>query len=686
MRVKHLVAVFCLAGILSCCCTPVFGDPLNNWHWRNPYSNQFPPPGTYNLYGIAFANGDFYAVGESGEELISPDGTNWTETTTATTNQLNDIIYAGGKFVAVGNAGVVETSTDGTNWTVQNSGTTYGLSSVVYGNGRFVAISVSLVISSPDGMTWTPAVSGLSPGALAIAGGSPGFVALQYNNTNAFFSADGLNWASHPLPVPESLARGGFGNPFFPEPYVPEIVTYADGVFLVGGLCWVSSGQGDFITLASPDGINWPTNSLAGISDYPTSGNYYSYFFTGTTNAIACGLFGGEDFLQSSTNGTNWSAINPLGNLGNAGAYGNGTYVIVSSSQAIYTSPDSVNWTTHQFNPHYPISPTGNLYSIAAGNETYVIATTNSIVASTNDILYQSESNALAVSSVVTFSNTFVAVGPNGAIYQSTNGFSWVAQSSGTSDNLWAVTAGPLLVAVGDGGTILTSPTGSSWTSQTSGTVVSLYGVTYSNGLYVAVGQKGIMDTSADGINWTIVKPIVVRTNFQAVTYGSAGFLAAGQGGTILTSLTGTNWIQQSSGTSATLNSASFGNGYYLVTGANGVALTSPDGSTWTSRNVGTSQTLYGSAFLNGRFDIVGASGTVLESDPVSPLFAFQMLLPQQNTYKIFATPGMNYRIVASSSLTGPWSTVFTVNNAAAITLWTNSTPSGNQYLRAVSP
>jgi hypothetical protein len=51
-------------------------------------------------------------------------------------------------------------------------------------------------------------------------------------------------------------------------------------------------------------------------------------------------------------------------------------------------------------------------------------------------------------------------------------------------------------VAVGSGGTILTSPDGVKWTRRTSGTNNLLYGVTYGNGLFVAVGDRGTILTS----------------------------------------------------------------------------------------------------------------------------------------------------------------------------------------------
>ena len=51
-------------------------------------------------------------------------------------------------------------------------------------------------------------------------------------------------------------------------------------------------------------------------------------------------------------------------------------------------------------------------------------------------------------------------------------------------------------MAVGRNGTILTSPDGVSWTAQTSLTSNALYAVTYGNNTFVAVGMYGTILTS----------------------------------------------------------------------------------------------------------------------------------------------------------------------------------------------
>jgi hypothetical protein len=253
MRAKSLIVVFCLVGLVSFCCTTVFGDPLNNWHWRNPLLNGNAPPGASGLYGVTFANGNFYAVGSTGVVSFSSDGTNWTLSNTATTSQLNDIIYADGKFVAAGNSGALETSSDGVDWTLQNSGTADSLTSLAYGNGKFVAVGPNVVIASPNAVTWTPAISGLS-GANQVAGSSAGFVAIN-GSTNAYSSSDGLNWTYHPL-----LAPPGGGEIYPLTPLNLNIVTFENGSFLIGGYKWMGSEQADLCIYSSNDGNNWSLN------------------------------------------------------------------------------------------------------------------------------------------------------------------------------------------------------------------------------------------------------------------------------------------------------------------------------------------------------------------------------------------------------------------------------------------
>ena len=76
-------------------------------------------------------------------------------------------------------------------------------------------------------------------------------------------------------------------------------------------------------------------------------------------------------------------------------------------------------------------------------------------------------------------------------------------KSSDDDDVPSSTSSNGLFVTVGDNGIILTSSDVKSWTKRTSGTTKNLYGVTYGGGLFVTVGGDATILTSSDGTTWT---------------------------------------------------------------------------------------------------------------------------------------------------------------------------------------
>jgi hypothetical protein len=62
------------------------------------------------LFGVAYGNGLFVAVGEGGTILTSRDGVSWTQQTSPTSDWLRGATYGNGLFIAVGNGGTILTS------------------------------------------------------------------------------------------------------------------------------------------------------------------------------------------------------------------------------------------------------------------------------------------------------------------------------------------------------------------------------------------------------------------------------------------------------------------------------------------------------------------------------------------------------------------------------------------------
>jgi len=163
----------------------------------------------------------------------------------------------------------------------------------------------------------------------------------------------------------------------------------------------------------------------------------------------------------------------------------------------------------------------------------------------------------------------------------------------------------PLLMAFGAFAQSLPS----NWQTASSGTGSRLSAVTYGNGLFVAVGNGGVILTSPDGSFWTF-RNSAAQKNFRDVTYGNGIFLASADTGNfdrseIYVSTDGINWERRTSDNTNSLMSLSFGNGIFVASARSsspalsGVA-SSTNGIHWNYTNIGTVVSLAfgGSAFV----------------------------------------------------------------------------------------
>ncbi len=211
--------------------------------------------------------------------------------------------------------------------------------------------------------------------------------------------------------------------------------------------------------------------------------------------------------------------------------------------------------------------------------------------------------------------STWVAVGEDGVILTSTDTETWTARNSGSgirlADVIWA---GGQFVVVGgeflDSSRILTSPGGETWTPRTSATRTDIRSIGYDGLTYVAVGASGTMQTSPDGVTWTLVPPQASGANLNGVTSDGGIFVAVGQGSSfggpfILSSPDGLTWTERETGR-GTLNDVLWGNGQFVAVGQLGHVWTSPDGISWTQRASAGNRELFGVAFDGASYLAVG--------------------------------------------------------------------------------
>jgi len=135
-------------------------------------------------------------------------------------------------------------------------------------------------------------------------------------------------------------------------------------------------------------------------------------------------------------------------------------------------------------------------------------------------------------------------------------------------------------VAVGDNGTIITSPDGYNWINRSYGIFPFLRGVAYADGEYAAVGDGGVIIVSSNAATWTQITSVTSDT-----LYGIAGnsswrsnglpqFLAVGDSGTAVICSNGTSWSVASSGTSNSLYAVvNISSSLYLIVGNAGTVI-----------------------------------------------------------------------------------------------------------------
>lgn len=321
--------------------------------------------------------------------------------------------------------------------------------------------------------------------------------------------------------------------------------------------------------------------------------------------------------------GAVWSLVlpNPLGAIQFNGidSDNSGKFCLVGNAGNIYSSPDSLTWTSR----------------------------TSGTTASLNGVVW-----AASLSK-------FIAVGNNGTILTSPDCVTWTARTSniataasstasitttvltttGSTTGAWAV--GQTLAGAGVttgtiiNGSALTSPTACSpnctgtggagtysvSASQTVGSetitgLPALYSVMFDGTTLIAVGNNGTIDTSTDGITWTVNAFTSANTLSQSAWDGASLYIAVDSIGEIVSasSPTGT-WTASASITPNTsyllFGVATNGTGTWVTNGSNGLvyscATSCGTAGNWTQHGnpLGRTQPLYAS-FANGFFFAAG--------------------------------------------------------------------------------
>ena len=389
----------------------------------------------------------------------------------------------------------------------------------------------------------------------------------------------GFFWqSSNPSTTPNSIRSVAWnGSIYVAVGDIDTVLTSADGATwtrrpvpdaVTNGLTAVAWGAGRFVatlgnlndTLTSLDGITWTLNATS----LPYPATPYCLLYTG--GAFVCA---GYNQIYTSVDGLTWQFDTSFPSDINGLAFGGGTYVVVLSSGAIFSSPDGKSWTQRQS------WTTTAFYAVAYGG------------------------------------GEFVAVGYGGRLLTSYDGANWFVRPSPTMNDLKSVVyGGGQFLAWNSLGQELVSTNGLTWTLPGSSFQIPIYQVIYDGSSFMAVGAGGAVYTSSTGTAWTMQSINVSAANFAAVTYDAHNsiFVAVGQGGAILTSPDGVTWTLQSSPTTDSLQGVTSGGGTIVAVGDGGTAVSSTDGLVWTGCTMGTNLYFASVSYGAGTFVAVGSS------------------------------------------------------------------------------
>lgn len=253
--------------------TTLYSDNGTDWNTVTSYDvsslNIFLEAVTYD--GSRFiAVGMDYGGGWEQTIYTSPDGTFWTErydsdSGSGSNIRLLDVAYGNGVYVAVGDSGTIVHSTNGTSWSPVASGTSTTLTGVSYGNGLFVAVGPrfsgdpAISLTSLDGLSWTNRSAGIDLDSWKLLSD------VEYCN-DRFLGGGFYARILHSTDQGQTFTTSMTGD----RQTIPAFA-YGGGIYFAAG---INGDDGDAdINLVSLDGSSW--SKVATPAQYDRSAAVY---------------------------------------------------------------------------------------------------------------------------------------------------------------------------------------------------------------------------------------------------------------------------------------------------------------------------------------------------------------------------------------------------------------------------
>lgn len=517
--------------------------------------NAVSSPVGANLRGVAYADGAWLAVGDLGAAAKSFDnGAHWTAVDLGSTGAFRAVAYStSGFWVAGANEGTVLVSREGlAGWTPASLTTDVpfwgatgwrGMAILTGDNGE--------ILTSPEGLNWTlrhapvpfEPIRDSRAFLWQVVPGPQGLVAVGARGAVAF-SPDGERWSAPKTPLTRTLRGVAHGRGRYvavgedgqigtsrngrkwklvervPTDEILRGVTFTGDAFVA---------VGDFGTaLRSVNGLRWKI-VLDGARRGLNSVAYRNGFF------VAVGA-GGR--ILRSPYGRPWRSY-PSGtrrHLYGVGG-GGGGFVAVGAGGTVLTSEDGRRWTARKSGTRQSLRTVsfvdGRWYAAGDGGV---------VLSSVNRRSWQRDSTLapFSVRQLVSDGALQLAVGA-GIVAARPPGGTWSLNPAGDYSFKTGVSyAQGQFVVSGHAGAILTSSDAANWTHVATGSVRNLEAVGFADGIWVTAGF-GFLATSPDARTWT-QRDVPASASIRSLAYGAGRWVAVGDQGVILTSADGINW------------------------------------------------------------------------------------------------------------------------------------------------
>jgi len=419
---------------------------------------------------------------------------------------------------------------------------------------------------------------------------------------------------------------------------------------------------------------------------------------------------GDSGAIYTSTNGVFWRRqTSGTAEWLRGVAFGGGVWVAVGENGKIIRSVNGTNWTS----PSSGISANFNRVSYSHGRFTAVAEGGLARFSTNGAVNWYAETTGAGgdlFNSISTFTDMRLVVGDSEVRSQEPPS-AWsneLARANGPSPWTYYSSIRTMDFCLIGGRTGLMeegyTPTNggfSGWLPADDSVRQWLWDVTYATNLYVAVGDRAALLTSANGADWKLeVVPDAVTNSIFLGAGGTADLLVTvGNGGSLIispnvvsnywiTNVIGTNiivtnivsssfgvvWHEMNSGTTNDLQGIAVSTNLAVATGGNGTIITSPDGTNWTLRAAPTNRFLSSVTAWAGGWVTTGDDGAIM----TSANGASWTLVPPPTTNWLYRVRYLGGKLISVGQNGAIYTSVNGVN-------WTKQTSGTTKWLNDVA-